>query len=74
LHLYRGIGSSLIARLLNSPPLKALLSRDMRRSEGMGRSKGPRTTSRMYYRTLLGRANCAILSTASREKMRLELE
>src|SRR3989442_6053674 len=57
-----------------SPPLKALLSRDMRRSEGMGRSKGPRTTSRMYYRTLLGPANCAILSTASREKMRLELE
>src|SRR5262249_49365673 len=31
LHLYRGIGSSQIARLLNSQPLKAILSRDMRR-------------------------------------------
>jgi hypothetical protein len=40
LHLYRGIGSSLIARLLNSPPLKALLSRDMRRSEGHGTLEG----------------------------------
>src|SRR5215831_17939821 len=40
LHLYRGIGYSLIARLLNSQPLKAILSRDMHRSEDTGRSKG----------------------------------
>src|SRR5262249_5390171 len=40
LHLYRGIGYSLIARLLNSQPLKSILSRDMRRSEDTGRSKG----------------------------------
>src|SRR5262245_39272853 len=40
LHLYRGIRSFLIARLLDSQPLKTLLSRDMRRSEGTGRSKG----------------------------------
>src|SRR5215475_9820301 len=34
------------------PPLKALLSRDMRRSEGSGRSKGSQTSSWMQYRTL----------------------
>jgi hypothetical protein len=47
LHLYRGIGSSLIARLLNSQPLKAILSRDMRRSEDTGRPEGSQTTSWM---------------------------
>ena len=61
LHLYRGIGSSLIARLLNSQPLKALLSRDMRRSEGTGRSKGSQTTSSMKCRTLWGGVSVALI-------------
>src|SRR5262245_3019774 len=62
LHLYRGMGSSLIARLLNSPPLKALLSRDMCRSEARNARRGPRhqvgcSTERFEWR--LGRANSA---------------
>src|SRR6516164_2237624 len=51
LHLYRGIGSSLIAWLLSSEPLKAFLSRDMRRSEGTG-ARRSQTISWMSCRTL----------------------
>src|SRR5262249_24824121 len=74
LHLYRGIRSFLIARLLDSQPLKTLLSRDMRRSEGTGRSKGSRTISWMEYRTLWDGVsvalNFAILPRESRDKRR----
>jgi hypothetical protein len=60
-----------------SHTLKALLSSDTRRSEGMRRSKGSQTISWVEYRTLwdgvsvgwrLGRPNSAILPRASRGK------
>src|SRR5262245_13288254 len=60
--------------LLDSQPLKTLLSRDMRRSEGTGRSKGSRTISWMEYRTLWDSVsialNFAILPRESRDKRR----
>jgi hypothetical protein len=54
--------------------MKILLSRDMRRSEGTGRSKGSRTISWMEYRTLWDSVsialNFAILPRESRDKSR----
>src|SRR6266699_6227038 len=79
LHLYRGMGSSLIARPLNSQPLQARVSRDMRRSEGTGRSKGvpdnkldvvPNALEWRLGEWRLGRADSAILRRASRDKKR----
>src|SRR6516164_139920 len=71
LHLYRGIGYSLIARLLNSQPVKAILSRDMRRSEDTGRSKGSQDNKLDVVPNAwrLGRSNSAILPRASRDKI-----
>jgi len=44
-----------------SHTLKALLSPDMRRSGGKGRSKGSRTISWMEYRTLWGGVSVALI-------------
>src|SRR5712692_647652 len=49
-----------------SHTLKALLSPDMRRSGGKGRSKGSRTISRMEYRTLWGGVSVALILVAHR--------
>src|SRR5262244_2225519 len=86
LHLYRGIGSSLIARLLNSQPLKVLLSRDMRRSEGHGTLEGVPVNKldeepnalgwRRKYRTLwdgVGGSNYDFTQGESRQKGAMEL-